>query len=93
MPGSFDKEMTIEHGCLKPGGPLGLADRERVLRLDFWILQDGAACMGFLPGPEGEIDEGPPGKLEIPKTSKLSTLERSSSPVRRSGWGDGQGKC
>jgi hypothetical protein len=65
MPGSFDKEMMIEHGCLKPSGPLGLADGERVLRLDFWILQDGAACMGFLPGPQGEMDEVPPGRWTI----------------------------
>lgn len=66
MPGSFDNPLTIdEHGCLTPSGPLGLADGERVLRLDIWIFQDRAACMDFLLGPEGEaptpgLDERPP---------------------------------
>jgi hypothetical protein len=62
MPGSFDKELTIEHGCLKPRGPLGLAEGETALRLDIWIFQDDAACMGFLLGPAGtiwEIDPDP----------------------------------
>ena len=55
MPGSFDEELTIdEHGCLTPSGPLGLAAGETVLRLDIWIFQDRAACMGFLLGPEGD---------------------------------------
>jgi hypothetical protein len=54
MPGSFDKELTIdEHGCLKPRGPLELAEGEEVLRLDIWVFQDRAACMDFLLGPEG----------------------------------------
>ena len=66
MPGSFDEVLTIEHGCLKPRGPLGLAVGETVLRLDFWIVQDdGAACMGFLPGPEGQMNQIPPGRWRM----------------------------
>ena len=94
MPGSFDKEMRIEHGCLKPSGPLGLADGETVLRLDFWIIQDGAACMGFLPGPEGEMDERPPGNWRMTARPPSYALWRGV-PARcgdRDGV-DGQGKC
>jgi hypothetical protein len=66
MPGSFDAQLKIVHGCLKPGGPLGLAGGETVLRLDFWIRQDdGAACMGFLPGPEGQMNQIPPGRWRM----------------------------
>ena len=55
MPGSFDKELTIDkHGCLTPSGRLALAAGETVLRLDIWIFQDRAGCMGFLIGPEGD---------------------------------------
>jgi hypothetical protein len=65
MPGSFDKELTIdEHKCLTPAGPLGLAPGETVSRLDIWVFQKGArvnpdevaaACVAFLPGPfQGE---------------------------------------
>jgi hypothetical protein len=63
MPGSFDSPLMINaQGCLTPSGPLGLAAGETVLRLDIWIWQDRAACMAFLPGPEGEMDERPPGR-------------------------------
>ena len=60
MPASFDDEMTIdehgEHRCLKSvGGPLGLADRETLLRLDFWIFQNQAACVGALAASDSGI--------------------------------------
>ena len=59
MPGSFDNPLTINaHGCLTPSGPLGLAEGERVLRLDIWIFQDRAGCIAFLPSPEGVIAQG-----------------------------------
>ena len=80
MPGSFDEEMTIEHGCLKPSGPLGLAEGERVLRLDFWILQDGAVCMGFLPGPEGQIDQRPPGNWRMTQDLRASHFGKEFQP-------------
>lgn len=56
MPGhAFDKEMVIDDkGCLTPGGPLGLTDNERGLRLDVWIFQGNAACMAFLRDPKGK---------------------------------------
>jgi len=54
MPASFKPELTIDdHGCLTPSGPLGLATGETALRLDIWVFQDGAACMGFLLNPAG----------------------------------------
>jgi hypothetical protein len=54
MPASFNPELTInDHGCLTPNGPLGLGTGETALRLDIWIFQDRAACMGFLRNPTG----------------------------------------
>jgi hypothetical protein len=54
MPGSFDSSLEIDdHGCLTPSGPLGLATGETALRLDIWVFQDRAACMGFLLHPAG----------------------------------------
>ncbi|WP_119302018.1 hypothetical protein [Dongia deserti] len=54
MPPNFDDKLTInDHGCLTPKGPLGLAADETALRLDIWIFQDRAACMGFLLNPTG----------------------------------------
>jgi hypothetical protein len=55
MPPNFDEELTIdEHGCLTPKGPLDLATGETALRLDIWIFQGRAACMGFLRNPTGD---------------------------------------
>jgi hypothetical protein len=54
MPGSFDSSLEIDdHGCLTPSGPLGLATGETALRLDIWIFQDRAGCMGFVLNPTG----------------------------------------
>jgi hypothetical protein len=61
MPASFDDQMTIdehdEHRCLvSVGGPLGLDAGDTVLRLDFWILQNMAACVGVLQGSNVGLD-------------------------------------
>lgn len=54
MPGNFDEVMAINgHGCLTPSGPLGLVAGETALRLDIWIYQVRAACIGSLLAPEG----------------------------------------
>jgi hypothetical protein len=55
MPPSFKSSLEIDdHGCLTPSGPLGLATGETALRLDIWIFQDRAGCMGFLLNPTGD---------------------------------------
>jgi hypothetical protein len=54
MPPSFKSSLEIDdHGCLTPSGPLELATGETALRLDIWVFQDRAACMGFLLNPAG----------------------------------------
>ena len=62
MPASFADNLMIHahkgHACLESvHGPTGLAPvGETGLRLDFWIFQDDAACVGFLSGPfRGDI--------------------------------------
>jgi hypothetical protein len=76
MPGhGFDDPLTITNdGCLTPSGPLGLAVAgETLLRLDIWVYQPGrAACMGFLPGPQGQILPDPP--LPAPQTGWKWTM-------------------
>ena len=54
MAANFDDELTIEHGCIKPAGPLELDKDETPLRLDVWVWQRGGACVAvqreFPPG-------------------------------------------
>ena len=62
MPASFDNQMTIdehdEHRCLvSVGGPLGLDAGDTMLRLDFWIFQGDAACVGVLQASKLRPDD------------------------------------